>query len=548
VRRRIVFSTLTVALVVALVFGLPLAVIGSRYLEAGAQERAQTEADRVARVVDSRVSRDQPVEPEDLDNVVSGTRYVVIDLPEGGGRTFIGETMAASEAIRADAVGRSGVGVTVYESRAQLDRTVRTLRLVVLGVGMLALATALLFSWIQSRRLSDPLKELARSAARLGSGDPTPHLRRYGVPELDMVAETLDSSAERVASMLAAERQFASNASHQLRTPLTALSMRLEEILSTGDFEAVREEAAAALAQVERLALVVDRLLTHSRQTRAASAVALDVDAVVAQQVQEWRKAYQKAGRRLVVEGLRGLRAMATPGGFAQVLATLVENSLVHGAGTVTIRVRETSTSVVVEVSDEGSGVPPELGQRIFEREVSGRHSTGLGLSVARDLAEADGGRLELRQAKPPVFALFLAAAEPSALSSRAAAQPAGATAPARAGLAATMSSAAGPTQSPDRRARVRASTPPPSATETAVLTGNRQRNLDEEAVASASRKSSRSRVPAGVSSTSSSSSSSTSMASRATSTAASGEAAEPEAATAAAAEGSGVARKTQRR
>jgi nitrogen-specific signal transduction histidine kinase len=75
--------------------------------------------------------------------------------------------------------------------------------------------------------------------------------------------------------------------------------------------------------------------------------------------------------------------------------------------------VRGTATSVVIEVTDEGPGVPAVLGQRVFERSVSGRHSTGLGLAVARDLAEADGGRLELVKERPPVFALFLPAAEP---------------------------------------------------------------------------------------------------------------------------------------
>ncbi len=79
-----------------------------------------------------------------------------------------------------------------------------------------------------------------------------------------------------------------------------------------------------------------------------------------------------------------------------------------HGDGTVALRTRVTGNQAVVEVSDEGRGVPADLGSRVFERTVSGRNSTGLGLAVARDLAEADGGRLELLQGHPPVFALFL--------------------------------------------------------------------------------------------------------------------------------------------
>ncbi len=99
---------------------------------------------------------------------------------------------------------------------------------------------------------------------------------------------------------------------------------------------------------------------------------------------------------------------MGTPGAVAQVLATLIENSLMHGAGTVALRTRVIGNQVVVEVTDEGPGVDEALGSRVFERTVSGHNSTGLGLAVARDLAEADGGRLELLQQLPPVFALFL--------------------------------------------------------------------------------------------------------------------------------------------
>ncbi len=208
---------------------------------------------------------------------------------------------------------------------------------------------------------------------------------------------------------MAKERRLSADASHQLRTPLTALSMRLEEISAAADMETVKEEAAIALTQVERLTDVVQRLLTDSGDARVDSAGApTDVDLIIRQQIFEWRPAFRSARRPIRVDGARALLAAATPGSFAQVLATLLENSLMHGAGPVTIRTRTAGGSVVIEVSDEGPGVPPELGARVFERAVSGRASTGLGLFVARELAEADGGRLELLQQRPPVFALFL--------------------------------------------------------------------------------------------------------------------------------------------
>ncbi|NUS54419.1 MAG: HAMP domain-containing histidine kinase, partial [Streptomycetaceae bacterium] len=178
----------------------------------------------------------------------------------------------------------------------------------------------------------------------------------------------------------------------------------------------VKEEAAIALTQVERLTDVVERLLTSTRRgaagrdPRTESAVTVSVDDVIRQQVDEWRPAVASAHRAIRVTGQSGLVAVATPGALAQVLATLLENALMHGGGTVTISTRRIGSSIVVEVEDEGAGVSDVLGARVFERAVSGRNSTGLGLAVARDLAEADGGRLELLQLRPPVFAVFLGA------------------------------------------------------------------------------------------------------------------------------------------
>jgi signal transduction histidine kinase len=99
---------------------------------------------------------------------------------------------------------------------------------------------------------------------------------------------------------------------------------------------------------------------------------------------------------------------------LSQVLSTLLENSLVHGRGTVEMQARRSGPSVVVEVSDQGDGVPAAIAPHIFERSVSsGRgQSTGLGLALARDLAESNGGRLDLVSAQPPRFALFLSEAD----------------------------------------------------------------------------------------------------------------------------------------
>ncbi|MCI3931135.1 ATP-binding protein [Streptomyces sp. AN091965] len=405
-RRRLINSTLAVVLVVIAVFGVSLVIVETRTISNSAQERVNSEAVRLASIVDSRLISDERVSGAILREQVDTERYARIDIP-GRAPIEVG-TRPTGDVIRATEDGEEGEKVTVEEPRTAVTQEVGRTLLIIGGVALLAIIAAVLLAVRQANRLASPLTDLAETAERLGSGDPRPRHRRYGVPELDRVADVLDASAERIARMLTAERRLAADASHQLRTPLTALSMRLEEIAVTDDLDTVKEEATIALTQVERLTDVVERLLTNSRDPRTGSAVSFDLDEVIKQQLEEWRPAYRSAGRAIVSSGKRHLQAVGTPGAVAQVLAALIENSLMHGGGTVALRTRVTGNQAVVEVTDSGPGVPADLGARIFERTISGRNSTGIGLAVARDLAEADGGRLEMLQGKPPVFGLFL--------------------------------------------------------------------------------------------------------------------------------------------
>ncbi|MFF9341097.1 MULTISPECIES: ATP-binding protein [unclassified Streptomyces] len=405
-RRRLITSTLAVVLVVIAVFGVSLVLVETRTITSSAQESVDAEALRIVSIVDSRLIGGEPVNPGILAEQSGAKRYALVTIP-GRPPIEIG-TRPTGSVIRGYAEGERGETVIVEESRSAVTSEVGSTALIIGAVAGLAVLSAVLLAVRQANRLASPLTDLAETAERLGSGDPRPRHKRYGVPELDRVADVLDASAERIARMLTAERRLAADASHQLRTPLTALSMRLEEVALADDLHTVKEEATIALTQVERLTDVVERLLTNSRDPRSGSAVAFDLDEVVKQQIEEWRPAYRSAGRAIVRSGKQGMRAIGTPGAVAQVLAALIENSLMHGGGTVALRTRVTGNQSVIEVTDEGPGVPADLGARIFERAVSGRSSTGIGLAVARDLAEADGGRLELLQQQPPVFALFL--------------------------------------------------------------------------------------------------------------------------------------------
>lgn len=405
-RRRLINSTLAVVLVVIAVFGVSLVIVETRTISNSAQERVDSEAVRLVSIVDSRILGDELVSAGVLKDQVTGDRYARIEIP-GRPDIHIGDK-PTGDVIKSTRKGEQRETVTVEEPRSAVTREVGRTLLIIAAVALLAVIAAVLLAVRQANRLASPLTDLAETAERLGSGDPRPRHKRYGVPELDRVADVLDGSAERIARMLTAERRLAADASHQLRTPLTALSMRLEEITLTDDPDIVKEEATIALGQVERLTDVVERLLTNSRDPRTGSAVTFDLDEVIKQQLAEWRPAYRNAGRAIVSSGKHQLQAVGTPGAVAQVLAALIENSLMHGGGTVALRTRVTGNQAVIEVTDEGPGVPADLGARIFERAISGRNSTGIGLAVARDLAEADGGRLEMLQAQPPVFGLFL--------------------------------------------------------------------------------------------------------------------------------------------
>ena len=285
-----------------------------------------------------------------------------------------------------------------------------TVILTVLVLTGTALTAASVVASRVSRRISAPLIYLAAEAEQLGSGQVRPRLRSSGIEEIDLVQAELVRSAERVAGRLAAERQFASDASHQLRTPLTSLSLRLEEIELLADDEGMRNEARACIEQVERLTGVVEDLLKVSRRTGGGTTEALHLGEVFAQQRDEWGPAFEAAGRALVLSDDVDRPVLATPGSLAQELATVIENSLRYGAGTTTVSVRSANGGhgVFIDIADEGEGVDDDLAPTIFERSVSGHGSTGVGLALAKDLVEADGGRIELSRRRPPVFSILL--------------------------------------------------------------------------------------------------------------------------------------------
>lgn len=261
-RRRLINSTLAVVLVVIAVFGITLSVVEARSIESSAEDRLDAEVARLLGDTESRIAAGEPVTAEEMRPLAPADRFVKIQLV-GRAPVLIG-LRPDGEVMEVTETGVHGETVTVIQPKSVVSDEIGRMVTIILVVSLLAVAAAALLAVQQAHRVAAPLTDLAETAERLGSGDPRPRYRRYGVAELDRVADVLDASAERIARMLTAERRLAADASHQLRTPLTALTMRLEEIIATEDADTVKEEATIALSQVERLTDVVQRLLTNS--------------------------------------------------------------------------------------------------------------------------------------------------------------------------------------------------------------------------------------------------------------------------------------------
>ncbi|PJI94230.1 signal transduction histidine kinase [Luteimicrobium subarcticum] len=404
-------ATVAAITVAVLLLGFPLAFFGAQYVHDNELDALAQRTQALARSVDRAQERGEDV-PEASLRVAAGdgdngTPAFVVVVVNGERITYGDEVTGKAErsAVHSDAGALVVLRASYWAVYWQSMRIV----LFVIAAAVVAFAAGIAMAVVQANRLSAPLVYLAASAEQLGSGQVRPQVAESGVEEIDLVAAELARTSERLASRMATERQFAADASHQLRTPLTALSMRLEEISLASDDPDVQEEARISLEQVERLVTVVDDLLTRSRRAQGGTTEAIRLREVTRQQDEEWGPVFEREGRRLVVDVPADTYVLATPGGLAQALATLVENSLTHGGGTTTVRSRGSrSGSVVIEVADEGDGVPDDLAGSIFEREVTSGKGTGLGLALARDLVAADGGRLELSQRRPAVFSIFL--------------------------------------------------------------------------------------------------------------------------------------------
>jgi signal transduction histidine kinase len=295
------------------------------------------------------------------------------------------------------------VGVVRYtKGVGDIQSGVRRAILGAIGIGLAALLAGLVVAFALADSLSRPLSRLATAARRLGRGDLTARAERAeGATEIAELGRSFDEMADRLETSAKAQREFVANASHQLRTPLTGMKLRLESAIDASTDADAKRHLEAADREVDRLAEIVERLLVMARRIEQGTAAAVDVDAAIARAVERWRDRAERAGASVDGEG-HGGTAVADANDVDQMLDNLIDNAISYAPGRVRVVGSSDNGQVVIAVEDSGPGIAPEEAERVTERFYRGAGTapggSGLGLAIVRELAERSGGSVEVRR------------------------------------------------------------------------------------------------------------------------------------------------------
>ena len=291
--------------------------------------------------------------------------------------------------------GRSVGAVRVTQSNSAVSERVRRNVLVVVGVGLAALALGLGLAWVLAGSLARPLRALARIARRVEEGELDARADVDGAREQQEVAVAFNEMTERLGQVLEAQREFVGNASHQLRTPLTGLRLRLEAAGIKSDDPAVRNELELAEAEVERLTRLLNSLLTLAREgDRPTPRAPVSLRGASQAAYGRWLPRAEASGHRLRLAGDDDALVRAGEEDVAIALDNLIENALVYTPAGTTVTLAWDPRGRLA-VIDEGPGVPPGEERSLFERFRRGRTDrpgTGLGLAIVETLARRWGG------------------------------------------------------------------------------------------------------------------------------------------------------------
>lgn len=438
--RRLLISYLTITLIVLLLLGIPLGVFYAQR----ERERLTADLDRDASVIatlyEDALEAGEPLDPTAADRYEdrTGARVVIVDVdgiarvdtagdvprdfstrPEiltalGGERTSgsrESETLGTELLFVADPIASGGTvhgAVRLTLDMADVNARIRSFWLALVGVAAVVLVAVALIGWVIARSVSRPLRELTETADRFASGDLAVASTGIGGPaEIRALDETMATMAVRLDGLLASQRAFVSDASHQLRTPLTALRLRLENLqarLERGDDPgSLGDEIERAIVETGRLSELVSSLLQLARTDELRTTTTVDARPLVNERVDTWAAAADERGVRLVGPPAGGspVEVRVVGGAVEQILDNLIDNAvLASSAGDeIAVRLATTDSVAVVSVIDHGAGLSDadkrDAVRRFWRGDVT-RSGTGLGLAIVDALATASGGSVSL--------------------------------------------------------------------------------------------------------------------------------------------------------
>jgi signal transduction histidine kinase len=256
-------------------------------------------------------------------------------------------------------------------------------------------------------RIARAVEQLGRAAERIGQGELETPPEVSGPRELTALSRSFGRMVEALRSNLEAQRDFLGNASHQLRTPMTALRLRLEAIRGEGGPAA--EQAAKADAEVDRLQALVGDMLDLARASSPdLQGEPVDLGAASRAAAERWEAAAEANGQEVVVRTNGAVRVWASARDVDDILDNLLENAIQYsGSGAeVAVEAGRRDSAVLLSVADDGPGIPEAERQRVFERfyrGVTGRSSasgTGLGLAIVAELVRRWEGEIRLDTAE----------------------------------------------------------------------------------------------------------------------------------------------------
>jgi signal transduction histidine kinase len=302
------------------------------------------------------------------------------------------------------ALSGTAVGTVVLERpTGGLNHEIDSLQLYLIGVGGAAMAAAVLIAIYIARWVGRPLARLNTAARTIAEGDLSVRAKSSdGPPELRRMAATFNMMAGRLEALVHGHRAMLADASHQLRTPLTALRLRLD-LLAVDSSPATAAELAGAQEEIARLSRLVDGLLATARAEAVTEQLEqINVASVADERVAAWHPVADAHGVKLLAEpsAAAGPPVALGAGHLEQVLDNLLDNAIEaigDAGGIVRVSVDKTDTGVMLIVADDGPGMTPQERSRAFLRFTTGsQNGTGLGLAIVHRLVTSNGGSIRL--------------------------------------------------------------------------------------------------------------------------------------------------------